>query len=564
MLDRILNAIGKFAYRCRFIVLALAVLLFGGAAVLQSYAKISYYYSDHSEILEVFPVEDTLVLVYDNFDENKVENVIETLSANEHVTSVQSFATTLGKQMNAAELSSIAGIDQSFINLLFYIHENGVETAGMSILTFVDFLTSDAVLNNELFAGQMDKESVAQLLRLKTIVNAIAANEVYNAETLAATLGVDASKVVGIYALSLKREMTIEEFIDAALRFSSSVSIIMTEEQLAELQMMDKIVDLVKEDRLLSPAELASVFPMESESFDENALKILYLMYYANESDMSAATFSLYDFFYFIVEQVIPSEVFSGYLDENMQEQIIGAKQMMDDGKSQLMGGRYSRIIITLDYELESQEMYDFYKTLEQELNDKFDGVYYFIGNSAMSNELSKTFQMEHLIISIVTAVVIFIVVCLTFRNVTISLILVAVIECAVFITMSTMVIANSAMYFIALLIVQCILMGSMVDYGILFTNYYIEVRKEFSPQDALPEVLKRSLRAIAMSATILILITLCCGLIMNGAVSSILITLCVGSTSALFLVVFVLPSLLVIFDKNIVKPRKRKVKTNG
>jgi predicted RND superfamily exporter protein len=122
---------------------------------------------------------------------------------------------------------------------------------------------------------------------------------------------------------------------------------------------------------------------------------------------------------------------------------------------------------------------------------------------------------------------------------------------------MSTMVLANSAMYFIALIIVQCILMGSMVDYGILFTNYYIEVRKEYAVEEALPEVLKRSIRAIATSAVILILITFSCGIIMEGAVSSILTTLGIGSTSALILVIFVLPSLLAIFDKCIIKKKK-------
>lgn len=112
------------------------------------------------------------------------------------------------------------------------------------------------------------------------------------------------------------------------------------------------------------------------------------------------------------------------------------------------------------------------------------------------------------------------------------------------------------AMYFIALIIVQCILMGSMVDYGILLTNYYIEVRKEYSRREALPEVLKRSVRAISISAIILITVAFICGLLMNGAVSSILLTLCIGSLSAYLLVIFVLPSLLAIFDKSVIKKK--------
>lgn len=559
MLDKVLNAIGKFAYRCRYVILAIGVLLFVGVAILQSYARVVYSYSDYSKVTETFPKEDTLVLVYDNFDEEKIQELIIELSQDEYVTSIQSYSTTLGMKMDSAQLAEIAGIDEAFIDVLFYIHEHGIDTDGMTVQTFVNFLTSDMVLGNELFAGQMPADSVSQLMQLKTIVNATATNQVYDAKTLADVLGVDVSLVRAIFLFSFKLEMTIDEFIDSALTMASAFSKVVEIEQLADLQMMDRIVENVKTNVTLSPAELLSVFPLESESFNEDTLKLLYVMYYASATDVSEVKLPLYDFFNFIAEEIVPNELFSAYFDESMKAQIIDAKRQMEEGKAQLVGEQYSRAVITLDYEMESEAMYDFYKTLEQKLAERLDGIYYFVGESAMSSELSKTFEKEYAIISIITAVAIFIVVYLTFKNATISLILISIIECAVFITMSTMVLSNSSMYFMALIIVQCILMGSMVDYGILFTNYYIEVRKEHPVQTALPEVLKRSIRAIAMSAVILILITFICGRVMKGAVSSILTTLCVGSTSALILVIFVLPSLLAIFDKQILKLKKKE-----
>ena len=564
MLDKILNAIGKFAYRCRYFVLAFAVLLFAGAAVVQSYLKVSYSYTDYSEVLEIFPPEDTMVLVYDNFDEDKIPALVEKLSENEHVTSLQTYSTTLGMEMDSAALAELAGIDKSFIEILFYIRENGLETDGMTVREFVDFLTSDAVLGNEMFAGQIDKKSKAQLMQLKTIVDAAADGAAYDAETLAGMLDVDTMIVEAIFTLSAKSEMTVEEFVDIAVVLATVASDVVDPEMVSGLKMIDGIIDAVKENELLSASELLTVFPIESEALNKNTIQLLYVMYYADGVDMSEMTLSIYDFFCFIADEIVPNEVFSSFFDESMKEQITSAKQMMEDGKAQLVGKGFSRLILTLDYEMESDEMFAFYKDLEKELGEKFDGVYYLIGNSAMSNELSKTFELEYLVISIITAVAIFLVVYLTFKKFWISFILIAVIECAVFITMSTMVIAGEPMYFMALIIVQCILMGSMVDYGILFTNYYIEVRKDYEAKDALPEVLKRSIRAIAMSAIILILITFSCGMIMQGAVSSILQTICVGSTSALILVVFVLPSLLAIFDKSIVQSKKTKKNENA
>jgi predicted RND superfamily exporter protein len=102
--------------------------------------------------------------------------------------------------------------------------------------------------------------------------------------------------------------------------------------------------------------------------------------------------------------------------------------------------------------------------------------------------------------------------------------------------------------------------MGSMIDYGILFTTYYIEVRKEYDKADVLPEVMKRATHAILTSSLVIVLVTLICGRLMAGAVASILTTLGIGSLCAILLILFVLPSLLVIFDKLVVKEPKVEV----
>jgi predicted RND superfamily exporter protein len=119
---------------------------------------------------------------------------------------------------------------------------------------------------------------------------------------------------------------------------------------------------------------------------------------------------------------------------------------------------------------------------------------------------------------------------------------------------MSVMVLIDLPMYFIPLILVQCILMGSMIDYGILFTTYYMEVRKEFGVEEALPEVMRRATHSILTSSLLIVLVTLICGRFMSGAVASILTTLGIGSLCAILLILFVLPSLLVIFDKYVIK----------
>ncbi len=557
MLDKALTKVGNFSYRFRYLVLTVAVLLFVGVSILQAFAGVSYSYSDYNKVTEIFPEDDTLVIVYDNKDEGKIKALADELAKNEHVTSINAYATTLGLEMNTAELAATSGIDESFIKTLFYIKANGTQTAGLTFPVFLNFVASDVHLSNEMFADKIDDATKEQLLQTKDMVNSIATGTAYDAGTLAAMFGMDAQTVGGIFYMAGTQTMTLEGFVDTMLGMAAQNPNAAAQEQLAQLQQMKGLCTLVKSNQPLSPAELVAVFPVQSEMFNEGTVSLLYLMFHANTADMSGETLALYDFFGFIANDILTNDMFAPYFDEATKAQMTEAKATMDDGKAQLVGEKHSRMILTLDYELESKEMYDFYADLETKLDDSFEGECNLVGSSAMSNELSKTFKNEHLMISIITAVAIFLVVLLTFRKFSIPLILVCIIECAVFITMSAMTIANVSMYFIALIIVQCVLMGSMVDYGILLTNYYVEVREEKTKEEALPEVLKRSVRAISISAIILITITFICGLLMNGAVASILLTLCIGSFSALLLVIFVLPSLLAIFDKSVIKKKK-------
>jgi predicted RND superfamily exporter protein len=248
------------------------------------------------------------------------------------------------------------------------------------------------------------------------------------------------------------------------------------------------------------------------------------------------------------------NEMFSAYFDENTLAQLDGAKATMQSGLEQLVGPLHSRMMFTISYKLESEAIYSFYENLNKMLASTLEGEYYLVGSSAMSYEVSNSFETEFIVISLITAVLVFAVVWFTFKKLLISLILITVIETAVFSMMSVMVAINLPMYFVPLILVQCILMGSMIDYGILFTTYYIEVRKELSVENALPEVMRRATHSILTSSILVVSVTLICGVLMSGAVASILTTLGIGSFCAILLILFVLPSLLVIFDRFVVK----------
>lgn len=376
MLDEVLTKIGRFGYRFRYLVLAVAVLLFIGVSVLQSFAGIAYSYSDYNKVTDVFPEDDTLVILYDNKDEGKISAVTDRLLQDEHVTSVQSYASTLGLEMSAAELADTAGIDETFMKTLFYIRSNGTETEGLTLPAFINFMASDTLMSNELFADKMDDAAKAQILQMRDVVNGIAAGTAYDAQTLSAMFGMDAQQVGMIFGMMQAQEMSLEAFVNTMLGMAAQNPNAIAPEQLVPLQQMKGLAELVQSDTPLSPAELSAAFPVESDMLNEETVSLLYLMYYGNTADVGNETLALYDFFGFITDNILPDELFAPFFDEETKEKMFEAKDAMDDGKAQLVGTEHSRMILTLDYELESEEMSNFYKSLEEDLDANFEGEY--------------------------------------------------------------------------------------------------------------------------------------------------------------------------------------------
>ena len=598
MFDKIVGSIGTFSYKNRKVISIVALVLFITVAILQSQLIIEYSYAEESIVTDIFPQDDTVVIVYDSKDETKIEEIISYLAKDEHVVSIQAYANTLGAEMSASDMAQMMGIPTAFVNTLFYIHQNGMDTTGMTLVDFVGFISSDDFLNNELFSSMIDDETKGQIRQMKAIVDALASEQEYSAEEISSILGVekqlvqsiffiaqlkdasisnitpmfwanvadalgmDAEKIEEIFKIQPVKALKFTEFVDIINEIVKYASVIMDEEQIEQLGMLKEMSDMVQEEKALSPDDLAELFASaaESDMFNENTLTLLYIMARSNTSDMSEVRIPLYDFFMFLSEEILQNEAFASFFDESVASQFEEAKVMMEEGLAQLIGKDHSRMVITLDYKVESPEIYAFYDDLHAMLDSTLSGEYYLVGQTAMSHEVSQSFGTEYLVISIVTAIAVFVVVWFTFKKFFVSLLLIGVIECAVFSMMSVMVIINLPMYFIPLILVQCILMGSMIDYGILFTTYYMEVRKEYSADEALPEVMRRATHSILTSSLVIVLVTLICGRFMTGAVASILTTLGIGSLCAILLILFVLPSLLVIFDKYVVKPKKIKL----
>ena len=427
MIDKIVSDIGRVSYRLRWLIAILGVLLFACVFYLQTKAIIEYSYAEESLVNDIFPQDDTVLLVYDNIDEAKINEIIAYLEKDERVTSIQGYANTLGALMSPSDVTELMGIDVSAVNMLFYIKHNGTDAGEMTLVEFVSFISSDTFMNNDMFASMIDDDTKAQISQLSSIISALASDKEYTAKEIADMLGVEEQLVnVVFYVAGMKDTsatsapatiiatlaqifgMSSEEieaslgikpvtalkfadFVDVISEVSSYASGLIDEEQLAQLNMLKGMSDIVRAGKSMTPAELAEVFSgyAENDSFNESNLSLLYLLAKSNAEGVSLESIALYDLFTFLSEDILGNESFAGFFDESAAAQFEEAKVTMEDGKAQLVGELHSRMVFTLSYVLDSPEIKAFYNNLTAMLDETMTHDYYLVGASAMAHHHS-------------------------------------------------------------------------------------------------------------------------------------------------------------------------------
>jgi len=221
----------------------------------------------------------------------------------------------------------------------------------------------------------------------------------------------------------------------------------------------------------------------------------------------------------------------------------------------------FSRMIIDTTFDFESEETFAFIDQMTEELNAMLTGQFYILGTSAMPYEMSQTFPRESSFITLLTTIAFFIVVAISFKSFAVSAILAIAIQAAVFITMGVTYFQEGGIMFLPLIIAQVLLKSRVIDYGILYTANYIEARRTHSIKDAIITALNHSIDTILTSGLIIVLITFVVGLLFRGvnvAISEILLLIAQGCFIGVVLSIFVLPSLVAVFDRFVTKAKAK------
>lgn len=564
--------LGGFSYRFRGIIAALFVAMFISTGCLQLGTTTVYTLSEKDPIADVFSKDNTMVLLYENADESKIADVVSALKNKDGVKNIISYPTTIGKQCTAKEMSDLFSetdseikADEKLLNLVYYhYHANG-KTEPMTLSVFIEFL-SDTAATDPMLSDYIDQSAAGQLAALKPLTDKNSLTVPMSPAALAQSLGMNAEQVTQLFMLRHGTEYTPDKtmslcefisFLTEAVLPNPQYAAMFDDAAKARLYQTKNIVDAIVSGKEFTSEEMAEFLGGISDKFNKKTVELLYL-YGASlkpenaQSTMSPETLTKH------IEKLASESIFSSLLTDQQKEGIKRTRKQLDDSILQLKGETYSRMTVTTEMPIESEKTARFVKDLFDLCNETLSGKHHLVGNSIMVYEMESGFGREQLIITLLTAASIFIVVALTFRSLAIPAILVLIVQCGVFITVSALGAIGGSMYYLALLIVECILMGATIDYGILFTSYYREMRATFSAKEAIAAAYKGSLHTILTSGTIMVLITAVIGpLFGNPTIEQIVRTLSVGCASAMFLILFILPGVLALCDKIVVKKGK-------
>lgn len=459
------------------------------------------------------------------------------------------------------ELAQFIGIDVNLSKNIYTLYT--IKNIGLQLTPqeFVNFILSHK--DDDMLSSKLDKNIIKDLNLVQTVINSTLNSKKYSSNELSKLLGIneeDLKLLYGLYTskyVNTNQKISLKEFVsflENDVTKNAEYSSNFDDNSRKQITTINGIINSSINGTKYTKEEIFAILTTLTNELDKNIVDILY-MYYGSINNYNIEwTLTVEKFVNYINDKILNDSRFNDFIDDELRKNITDSKTTIADAKKLLIGDNYSRIVINTKFEPESEETFNFIKNL----NEKFGDGVYVIGNSPMAYEMSQTFNDELNFITIITMIAIFVVVAITFKSFIAPAILVLTIQCAVYITMGILSISGEGVYFIALLIVQSILMGATIDYAILYTSYYIEHRKTMDIKEAIINSYNKSINTILTSASILIIVTLIVGHFASAVAAKICKTISQGTLCSAILILVLLPAVIAAFDKLVIKRNKQ------
>lgn len=329
--------------------------------------------------------------------------------------------------------------------------------------------------------------------------------------------------------------INVYSFIDA----DSSETLYLTDE--VSKKDIGNLIDKIPSDAGVNPLLIKPIIEGWFDDYVKN--------YLPEGTDKETAKVRLIDLLDFAVREKLDN--FSIFLngDEETKAYLDQVKQI-SFAKANLESENYSRITFNINGGVEDDDVFELVKTLKTGVSDFYEERY-ITGESVVCYEMSEYFMKDNLMVCLFTDLFILVILLITFRNISLPIILILAIQGGIFINFAIPFLSKTSISFIGYLIISAIQMGATIDYAIVLTNRYRHVRKDFTDRyDAMAAATNAVFPTILTSGVILTATGFVMSMLSSGVVAQLGLLLGVGTLTSIIIVLFVLPSLLLVTEK--------------
>jgi predicted RND superfamily exporter protein len=226
---------------------------------------------------------------------------------------------------------------------------------------------------------------------------------------------------------------------------------------------------------------------------------------------------------------------------------------------NQFYSKNYTRIILYTDTKEEGETAFSVVEKVQNKAKEYYGDTVYSCGQSVTLYDMKNVVSTDTNKVNLIAILAIALVLLLTFRSISLPILLLVTIETAIWINLSTPYFIGNSLCYIGYLVINTVQLGATVDYAILLTDNYRRSRIDLPKMEAIKNTLGESFHSILISATILSSAGFCLGLTSsNFIVSELGMLLGRGTLLSMAMVVIVLPQLLLLFDSIIKKTTLR------
>ena len=334
----------------------------------------------------------------------------------------------------------------------------------------------------------------------------------------------------------------------------------------ADLQ-AELFIELVFGGKEYTPAQMASKLSrlmklsgVKSAPVTADQMSLLYTYYGSVHSACDTMRLGLDQLLTYVCDTLIYDTRLADMVPSSAREQVAGVKKQVIGGMGQLRQPSHSLFVVLTSLPVESAQTYAFVETLMSKADAQLVHDHYYLGESVMYSEMKAGFGHEMNVVTLLTVLAIFLIVALTFRSLIVPTILVVTVMTAFYVNVVMAGLISGQVLYLAYLIVQAILMGATIDYGILFANYYRENRKTMPQYEAVSAAYRGSIRTILTSGIIMVIAPgVMAALIDDLMISNIVRSLAIGAFMAVLLILTVVPAVLVALDRLVVYGKKNR-----